>query len=177
MSKAKEKRGGCVLSPTLNTEATKTTKTWPLSVRPCGPGGKASFYFLIFKLDFGERDRKTSICCSTYLCIYWLIPVWALTGDKTHSLGVWGPCSNPLRHPAWAEDKFLRTKDYGPGWCSSVGWAPACQSKGHRCESWSEHTPGLQARSLGGGLREATNRCFACTVVFLSLFLPSSPSL
>ena len=27
------------------------------------------------------RQRKTSICCSTYLCIHWLILVCALTGD------------------------------------------------------------------------------------------------
>ena len=35
-----------------------------------------------------ERDTSTSICCSIYLCIHWLILVCALNGDWTHNLGV-----------------------------------------------------------------------------------------
>ena len=40
----------------------------------------------------GERERETSICCSTYLCTHWLILVCALTltGDGTHILGALG---------------------------------------------------------------------------------------
>ena len=49
-----------------------------------------------------ERKKKTSICCSTYLCICWLIPVCALTGDQSHNLGVSGQCTNQLSHPARA---------------------------------------------------------------------------
>ena len=36
--------------------------------------------------------------------------------------------------------------------------------------------PGLRARSLVGDMREATNQCISCTLMFLSLsFCPSSP--
>ena len=41
----------------------------------------------------------------------------------------------------------------------SVGWL----------DSWSEHMPGLRARSPVEGVWEATNRCFSCTWMFLSL--------
>ena len=46
------------------------------------------------------------VCCSTYLCIHWLIFVCALTRDQTHNLGIlrWG--SNQLDYLARAE-KFL----------------------------------------------------------------------
>ncbi|KAF6094833.1 hypothetical protein HJG60_011922 [Phyllostomus discolor] len=40
--------------------------------------------------------------------------------------------------------------------CSPVGWASSCKPKSHRFDSWSEHKPGLQARSLVGGVPEAT---------------------
>ena len=43
-----------------------------------------------------EKERETSISCFTYLCIYWLIFVCALTRNKTHNLGVSGQCSNPV---------------------------------------------------------------------------------
>ena len=45
-----------------------------------------------------RRERETFICCSTYLCIYWLILVRALTGDQTHTLGVSERCSNQLSY-------------------------------------------------------------------------------
>ena len=51
--------------------------------------------------------RKILICSSTYLCIYWLILVCALTGDWTHNLGVLGWCSNQLSYPARASHHFL----------------------------------------------------------------------
>ena len=34
-----------------------------------------------------ERERGTLVCCSTCLCIPWLILAWALTGDWTWSAG------------------------------------------------------------------------------------------
>ena len=41
--------------------------------------------FTLFCIDSRERERKgereREICCSTYLCIHWLILVYALTGD------------------------------------------------------------------------------------------------
>ena len=40
-----------------------------------------------------ERERRL-ICCSTYLCIHWLIFICALTGDQTHNLGVLRQSSN-----------------------------------------------------------------------------------
>ena len=46
----------------------------------------------------GERERETSICCSAYLCIHWLLLVCALTGDGTHNLGVLGGHFNQLSY-------------------------------------------------------------------------------
>ena len=55
------------------------------------------FFFNLLILERGqERERKTLICCSTYLCIHWLTLVCTLTGDQTHNLGLLGRCSNQL---------------------------------------------------------------------------------
>ena len=48
------------------------------------------FHFLFWER---EREREISICCSTYLCILWLLLVCALTRDQTPIHGVWGRCS------------------------------------------------------------------------------------
>ena len=66
------------------------------------------FYLLIWDRETErerdrQTDRQTSICCSTYLCLYWLILVCALTRDQTHNLGVSRQCSNQLSYPARAE--------------------------------------------------------------------------
>ena len=45
-----------------------------------------------------ERRRETSVCCSTYVCIYFLILVCALTGDWTSHLGLLGRFSNKLSY-------------------------------------------------------------------------------
>ena len=63
---------------------------------------------------------------------------------------------------------------FSPGWCSSVGWALACEPKGHWFDSPSGHKPGLRARSAVG-VWEATNGCFSCTSMLLSLFLHPFP--
>ena len=62
-----------------------------------------------------------------------------------------------------------------PGWCDSVGRALSHQPKGCWSESQSGHVPELWARSLVGGVQEATNPCFSHTSVFLYLYL-SLPS-
>ena len=41
-------------------------------------------------------------------------------------------------------------------WCGSVGWALACELKGHWFDSWSGHIPGSRA-----SVQEATNQCFS----------------
>ena len=64
-------------------------------------------------------------------------------------------------------------KNFSPGWCGSVDWAPAYKPKGHWFCSHSGHMPGLGTGSgpQWGGVWDATiHWCF-------SLFLPSSPSL
>ena len=65
------------------------------------------FFFKFIDWFFRERKRETSICCSTYLCIHWLILTCALTGDQTHNLGVSG-CSNWATWPV-CEDSFIRS--------------------------------------------------------------------
>ena len=59
-----------------------------------------NFYLLIFRERGRGRERETSICSSTYLCIHWLILVCALTWDWTCNLGILGRCSNQLRYAA-----------------------------------------------------------------------------
>ena len=58
-------------------------------------------FFLNFIYWFG-RERETSICRSTYLCLRWLLVCCALTRDQTHNLSVLGWCSNQLSYPARA---------------------------------------------------------------------------
>ena len=55
--------------------------------------------FFIFKRE-GEKEREKSICCSTYLCICWLLLACVLTRDWTHNLGVSWQWCNQLSHPA-----------------------------------------------------------------------------
>ena len=65
--------------------------------------------FFIFLLIFlrkreegGRRERGTSICYSTYLCIHCLILVRALTRDQTRNLGVSGQRFDQLSYSARA---------------------------------------------------------------------------
>ena len=52
-----------------------------------------------------EREEETVICCSTYLCIHWLILVCVLTRDQTCNLGVLGCCSNQVSYTARAREE------------------------------------------------------------------------
>ena len=57
---------------------------------------------------------------------------------------------------------YLKIGLMSPGWCGSVDWASACGPKGPWLDSQSGHMPGLQARSLVGGMWEAaTHWCFS----------------
>ena len=47
------------------------------------------------------------ICCSTYLCIHWLILVCALTGDPTCNLDIWGQHANQLSYLTRACAEFF----------------------------------------------------------------------
>ena len=63
-----------------------TFSTW-ISQRTISPK-----FCLIFHIDFGERERErgTSVCCSSYLWIHWLILTCALNEDQTCNLGILG---------------------------------------------------------------------------------------
>ena len=51
---------------------------------------------------------------------------------------------------------------HNPGWCGSVDWVQACESKGHPFDSRSGHMPGLWARFPVVGAWEATTHwCFS----------------
>ena len=56
-----------------------------------------------FKKLFTDFIERGEICFSTYLCIHWLILVCALTGDRTHNLGMWRCCSKQLSYLARAQ--------------------------------------------------------------------------
>ena len=64
---------------------------------------KLSILLKKFFLFISFRDREEpgvgGICCSTYLCIHWLVLICPLTRDGTHNLGVWVCHSNHLSHP------------------------------------------------------------------------------
>ena len=82
----------------------------PKASSPGVSPGNAASSFLNFIYWFererkGEREeeRKTLLCCSTYLCIHSLFLICVLTGDRTHKLGVWGQGSKQL---ARAESLF-----------------------------------------------------------------------
>ena len=58
---------------------------------------------------------------------------------------------------------------FSPDWCGSVSWVSSHKPKGCLFVSRSGHLPGLQARALAGGAREAMDQCFSPTLMFLSL--------
>ena len=123
-----------------------------------------------------EREREASICCSTYLYIHWLILICFLTRDETCNLGVLGQYSNQLSYLARTHSVFnhifiqhfvnnweriTQHESSCPGRYGSVDWVPACEMKGHWFTSWSDHMPGLRARSPVGGGQEGANWCFS----------------
>ena len=73
---------------------------------------------------------------------------------------------------------FIKSWGNSPDWCSSVGRALFCKPNGNWFISQSGHMSGLWVGAWVGGLWEATNQCFSCTLMFLFLFLslPSSLS-
>ena len=78
----------------------------------------SSAIFILF-IDFqdrengGGRERESSMCCSTHLCIHWFLLVCALTGDQTHNLGILRGHSNQLSYPARATHQFfIRTPTF-----------------------------------------------------------------
>ena len=48
------------------------------------------FFFYVLILEERKRERETSVCCSTYWCIHWLLLICALTRDQAHNIGVSG---------------------------------------------------------------------------------------
>ena len=64
----------------------------------------------------------------------------------------------------------------GPGWCSSMDWAPACKLTGCQFDSQSGHMSGLWARFPVGGVWEVTCGYFLtyqCFPPFHTHFFPS----
>lgn len=81
-----------------------------------------NFFFWLMEIFFWARE--TFICCSNYLCIPWLLLVYALTGDWTLNLGILRQHSNQLSYMDRGSLNFLPTspdpsyplseKDYKP---------------------------------------------------------------
>ena len=103
------------------------------------------FCILIFKEREKEegRERETLICCSTYLCIHWLLLVCALTGDQTCNLGISGGCCNPGipkppggHRPVSVHD-LLGTRPHSSRWAAGelaklhLYWQPAAPQHSH----------------------------------------------
>ena len=101
----------------------------------------------------GEREKETSIWCSTYWDTHWLILVCALTRDWTHNLGVSGRCSdNWATRPGHAR-KVFKHSQFLPSSCIShippdhtwrAPQRPTCHkrklSTKERMEPWSPGT-------------------------------------
>ena len=72
--------------------------------------GKDFYYYywlqILYIYIYGERERDAWICCSTYICIHWLILTCALTEDRTCNLGVLGWHPNQRSYPAKAKGKI-----------------------------------------------------------------------
>ena len=70
------------------------------------PSPYETLNWFILKIDFRERKekerREISTCCSTYLCIHWLLLVCALIWDPTRNPGLSGRCSDQMSDPARA---------------------------------------------------------------------------
>ena len=62
-----------------------------------------------------------------------------------------------------------KSSSFSPDQLGSVSWASSHKAKGHWFNSPSVHMPGLWARTLVGGMWEATDQCFSLTSMFLSL--------
>ena len=56
-----------------------------------------------------EREKERLICCSTSLCIHWLLLVCALTRNRTSNLDLSGWRSNQMSYPDRAQNCFLFT--------------------------------------------------------------------
>ena len=96
---------------TIN-EGVSVSHAWCHAISIILPSVKTYMFVipLFFKkllIDLREREN----CCSTYLCIPWLILACVLTGDPTCNLGASGWHSNQLSYPARAVVPFhqLRT--------------------------------------------------------------------
>ena len=68
-------------------ERSPTFCAWPLTLRGLctqvsSDVGVLLIFFIAFRQRKREGERKTSVCCSTYLCIHWLILFCTLTGDQ-----------------------------------------------------------------------------------------------
>ena len=82
-----------------------------------------------------------------------------------------------IKDRSWASlgKNVLYSKEVQSWLVWPVDWAPACGPEGHRLDSQSEHMRGFWARSLVGGMREATAPCFSHTSCFSPSLSPSFP--
>ena len=106
---------------TIN-EGVSVSHAWCHAISIILPSVKTYMFVipLFFKkllIDLREREN----CCSTYLCIPWLILACVLTGDPTCNLGASGWHSNqlsyPSRHLCFSKEKKKIKK------CSHKPWA------------------------------------------------------
>ena len=67
--------------------------------------------FIDIKERKGERERRRSICCSTYLCFHWLILVCAQTGDQSAILAHQDALTNRATRPGPKEAISINQSD------------------------------------------------------------------
>ena len=88
-------------SPKIISALWKQPRGW------CGPQWKWVWHPCFRETERNGERRGKRTCCSTYLCIHWVILVGALTEKQTCNLGILGWHSNQLSYPVMAWNNFL----------------------------------------------------------------------
>ena len=137
------------------------------------------FYVFIFRDREGEKEgeehqseRETLISCLSQAPgpgTEMAASACSLTGNQIHYLPVMWWCSNQQKHTGQGS-KFVFLKTALDGVAQWI----ECQPANQKVLVQSGHMPGLQARSPGRVMPEATNQCFSHTLMFLSLSLKST---
>ena len=110
-------------------------------------------------------------CWSAYTSFWVKLNIFScIWGLSTHVVCVRVNCSFfcPAFYQILAFPPQYLNIPFSPGWCGSVDWVPAWEPKGRWFDSPSGHMPGLQARSLVGGMWEVTSTSMLLSFSLLS---------
>ena len=109
----------------------------------------ASTRRLLKLLKMSRAETTTSFISLAYLIL--------IFAERAISVS----CGLPTKNgPQWSVQ--LPRSEECFGWCGSMDWVRACETKGHWFASQSDHMPRLWARSPVGSIQEATTHwCYS----------------